>query len=66
MNIKNIKTYILSGILATAEFAIGIFLLFAIRRRLMSKITLAVMSVITLITLWIVIADARNVPGYPV
>ena len=27
-----------------------------IRRRLMSKITLAVMSVMTLITLWIVIA----------
>ena len=40
-----------------AEFAIGIFLLLAIRRKLISKITLAVMSVMTLITLWIVIAD---------
>ena len=39
------------------EFAIGIFLLFAIRRKLVSKIALLVMSVMTLITLWIVIAD---------
>ena len=51
------STLVMSVLLATAEFAIGIFLLFAIRRRLMSKITLAVMSVMTLITLWIVIAD---------
>ncbi len=47
----------ISILLATCEFAIGIFLLFAIRRRLVSKIALAVMSVMTLITLWIVIAD---------
>ncbi len=51
------STLVMSVLLATVEFAIGIFLLFAIRRRLMSKITLAVMSVMTLITLWIVIAD---------
>ena len=51
------STLVMSVLLATAEFAIGIFLLFAIRRRLMSKITLSVMSVMTLITLWIVIAD---------
>ncbi len=47
----------MSVLLSTCEFAIGIFLLFAIRRRLVSKITLAVMSVMTLITLWIVIAN---------
>ena len=51
------STLLMSIVLAMCEFAIGIFLLFAIRRRLMSKITLAVMSVMTLITLWIVIAD---------
>ena len=51
------STLVMSVLLATAEFAIGIFLLFAIRRRLTSKITLAVMIVMTLITLWIVIAD---------
>ena len=44
------STLVMSVLLAAAEFAIGIFLLFAIRRRLMSKITLAVMSVMTLIT----------------
>ena len=53
------STLVMSVLLATAEFAIGIFLLFAIRRRLMSKITLAVMSVMTLITLWIVTTDSR-------
>lgn len=47
----------MSVLLSTCEFAIGIFLLFAIRRRLVSKITLAVMSLMALITLWIVIAD---------
>ena len=31
------STLVMSVLLATAEFAIGIFLLFAIRRRLMSK-----------------------------
>ncbi len=50
-------TLALSILLSTCEFAIGIFLLFAIRRRLVSKIALAVMSLMTLITLWIVIAD---------
>ena len=47
----------MSVLLATCEFAIGIFLLFAIRRRLVSKIALAVMGVMTLVTLWIVIAN---------
>ena len=43
--------------LSTLEFSIGIFLLFAIRRRLISKILLLVMVVMTLITLWIAIAN---------
>ena len=51
------STLVMSVLLSTCEFAIGIFLLFAIRRRLVSKITLAVMSLMALITLWIVIAD---------
>ena len=51
------STLLLSILLAMCEFAIGIFLLFAIRRRLVSKIALLVMSVMTLITLWIVIAN---------
>ena len=51
------STLVMSVLLAMCEFAIGIFLLFAIRRRLVSKLTLLVMAVMTLITLWIVIAD---------
>ena len=51
------STLLMSIVLAMCEFAIGIFLLLAIRRKLVSKIALRVMSVMTLITLWIVIAD---------
>ena len=51
------STLVMSVLLAMCEFAIGIFLLFAIRRRLVSRLTLLVMAVMTLITLWIVIAD---------
>ena len=43
--------------LSTLEFSIGIFLLFAIRRRLTSKILLLTMVVMTLITTWIAIAN---------
>ena len=51
------STLVMSILLSTCEFALGIFLLFAIRRRLVSKITLLVMSIMTLITLWIVLAN---------
>ena len=43
--------------LSTLEFSIGIFLLFAIRRRLTTKISLLFMVVMTLITTWIAIAN---------
>ena len=45
------STLVMSVLLGTIEFAIGIFLLFAIRRRLVSQITLFIMTVMTLITL---------------
>ncbi|MCR4603112.1 MAG: triose-phosphate isomerase [Prevotella sp.] len=38
---------------AAVEFCLGIFLLFAIRRRLTSKLVLAVMLVMTPLTLWL-------------
>ena len=44
-------------LLAACEFSLGIFLLLAIRRHLVAKITLALMSIMTLLTLWIVIAN---------
>jgi triosephosphate isomerase len=46
-----------SVLLSAAEFVIGICLLFAIRRRLVSRITLGVMVIMTLITLWLAIDD---------
>ncbi len=44
-------------LLAAVEFALGIFMLFAIRRRVVSKMMLAIMTVMTAITVWIYIAD---------
>ena len=43
--------------LAMTEFALGIFMLFAIRRHLVSKLVTALMVVMTLITVWIFIAN---------
>ncbi|MFW5615288.1 MAG: BT_3928 family protein, partial [Prevotella pectinovora] len=42
---------------AAEELSLGILLLFAIRRRLVSKLILAFMTVMTAITVWIAIAD---------
>ena len=46
-----------SVLLSAAEFIIGICLLFAIRRRLVSKIVLLLMAVMTPLTLWLALAD---------
>jgi len=46
-----------SVILSATEFILGICLLFAIRRRLVSKILLVIMVIMTLLTLWLAIAD---------
>ena len=43
--------------LAAIEFCIGIFLLFAIQRRLISKLTVTFMAFMTIVTMWIVVAD---------
>ena len=42
---------------SAAEFFLGIMLLFAIRRRLVSRLTLAFMGIMTLVTLWLYIFD---------
>ncbi len=42
---------------AALEFALGIFLLFAIRRRLTSRLVLAIMLVMTPLTLWLALAN---------
>ena len=46
-----------SVLLAAVEFCLGIFLLFAIRRRIVSRLVLAFMAVMTIITVWIAVAD---------
>ena len=46
-----------SVVLLAVEFMIGICLLFAIHRRLVSKLTLAIMVVMTALTLWLAIEN---------
>ena len=43
--------------LGALEFSLGVFMLFAVRRHMVSKLTLAIMSVMTALTVWIYIAD---------
>ena len=50
-------TLSVSVLLSAVEFIIGICLLFAIRRRLVSKILLLMMALMTLLTLWLALAD---------
>ena len=46
-----------SVLLSTVEFCVGIFLLFAIHRRLCSRIALVMMIVMTPVTLWLALAN---------
>ena len=55
--VPDFVTLAASVLLSAGEFVIGICLLFAIRRRLVSRIALGLMVVMTLITLWLAIAD---------
>ena len=48
-----IAAVLLSGI----EFWLGVMLLFAIQRRVVSKLTLVLMTVMTIITLWLVVGN---------
>lgn len=44
-------------LLSAIEFGLGICLLFAIRRRLVSRLTLLMMSIMTPLTLWLAVAN---------
>lgn len=46
-----------SVLLPALEFCLGIFILFAIRRRLVSALSLALMGCMTLITVWVAVAN---------
>ena len=50
-------TLVVSVVLAAVEFCLGIFLLFAIRRRLTSRLILLMMAVMTSLTLWLALAN---------
>ena len=43
--------------LGALEFALGVLMLFAVRRHVVSRITLAFMTAMTVLTLWIFVAD---------
>ena len=43
--------------LGALEFALGVFMLFAVRRHVVSRIMLAFMTAMTVLTLWIFVAD---------
>ena len=43
--------------LGALEFALGVLMLFAVRRHVVSRITLAFMAAMTVLTLWIFVAD---------
>ena len=43
--------------LGALEFALGVFMLFAVRRHVVSRITIAFMTAMTVLTLWIFVAD---------
>ena len=55
--VPDIFTLLAAVLLAVVEFILGICLLFAIRRRLVSKLVLVVMLIMTPLTLWLALAD---------
>ena len=54
-----------SVLLAAIEFSLGIHMLFAIRRRLMTRVVLAFMAVMTLLTVWIDRKSTRLNSSHP-
>ena len=55
--VPDLLTLSASVLLSGLEFILGICLLFAIRRRLVSKVVLVMMVPMTMLTLWLAIAD---------
>ncbi len=55
--VPDLFTIAASVLMSTVEFCAGIFLLFAIRRRLTSRLLLLIMMVMTPLTLWLALAN---------
>ncbi|MCR4810421.1 MAG: triose-phosphate isomerase [Prevotella sp.] len=56
--VPSMVTLVMSVALSSLEFCLGIFLLFAIRRRLTTRIVLALMLVMTPLTLWLALSNS--------
>ena len=57
LNAPDMLTLSASVLLSGLEFLLGICLLFAIQRRLVSKVVLVMMAIMTPLTLWLALAD---------
>lgn len=57
MLVNDTLTLLVSVLLSAAEFGIGICLAFAIRRRTVSKLTVAMLVFMTMLTLWLAVAN---------
>ena len=55
--VPDIVTLMASVLLSAFEFGLGVCLLFAIRRRIVTRLLLLVMGVMTPLTLWLAVAD---------
>lgn len=55
--IPEIFTLLASVVLSATEFTLGMLLLFAIRRRLVTRLVMVFMAVMTPLTLWLAISD---------
>ncbi len=55
--VPDMLTLSASVALAAVEFTMGIAILFAIRRRLVSRLAVALMTLMTLITVWVAVAN---------
>ena len=55
--LPELATLLLSIGLSALEFCLGIFLLFAIRRRLTSRLVLVMIAILTPLTLWLALAN---------
>ena len=55
--LPDIASLLVAVALAALEFSLGVFMLFAIQRRLTSRLVLVIMLVMTPLTLWLALAD---------
>ena len=55
--LPSLVAVVLSVVLASVEFCLGVYMLFAIRRRLTSRLMLLMLCVLTPLTLWLALTN---------